>query len=62
MLRCDQILVSTIVLGIGVANLSACGQQGPLYLPKEPVVAKHAAAPDSAAAKSPATEPAPAAL
>jgi predicted small lipoprotein YifL len=46
MLRCYQILVSTLVLALGVATLSACGQQGPLYLPGAPDPAKSPAAPE----------------
>ena len=52
MLRYRQILVSTLVLGLGVANLSACGQQGPLYLPSEPGATKSPAPPVGAASGS----------
>jgi predicted small lipoprotein YifL len=52
MLNHCQILVTRLVLGISVANLSACGQQGALYLPAETATAKHAPASDSGAAKS----------
>jgi len=33
MLLISQILVRTLVLGVGAVALVACGQQGPLYLP-----------------------------
>ncbi|MBZ4212182.1 MAG: hypothetical protein D4R79_01475 [Comamonadaceae bacterium] len=59
MLRYRQILVSTLVLGLGVATLSACGQQGPLYLPTEPAPAKRPAPPDGAASGSLNPVPAP---
>ncbi|MES2878210.1 MAG: lipoprotein [Pseudomonadota bacterium] len=47
MLRYLQILISAIVLGMGVASLTACGQQGPLYLPTEPAAAKRATLPET---------------
>ncbi|WP_394756161.1 lipoprotein [Rhodoferax sp.] len=40
MLRFLQILVSTLVLASAAVGLSACGQQGPLYLPTAPAAAK----------------------
>ena len=45
MLRIQQILVSLIVLAGSVAGLCACGQQGALYLPNEPIVRKPVATP-----------------
>jgi predicted small lipoprotein YifL len=36
MLNAKQILVSRIVLGCALLNLTACGQTGPLYLPTKP--------------------------
>ncbi len=57
MLHVYQILVSTIVLAIGAASLSACGQQGPLYLPaptaQAQVTAPPAKLPASAASQTP---------
>ncbi|WP_084795515.1 LPS translocon maturation chaperone LptM [Rhodoferax ferrireducens] len=58
MLRFLQILVSTVVLASGVVSLSACGQQGPLYLPTEPAVAKRTTWPETQTAPSPASLPA----
>ncbi|MEI6600379.1 MAG: lipoprotein [Comamonadaceae bacterium] len=58
MLRYRQILVSTLVLGLGVATLSACGQQGPLYLATEPAPAKRPAPPNGAPSASPNPVPA----
>jgi predicted small lipoprotein YifL len=53
MLRSIQILVSTIVLGVCAVSLSACGQQGPLYLPTEPAAAKRATLPETLLRQSP---------
>ncbi|MDO8451075.1 MAG: lipoprotein [Rhodoferax sp.] len=47
MLRFSQILVSTLVLGASAVSLSACGQQGPLYLPTEPAAANRATLPET---------------
>jgi len=47
MLRIPQILVNAIVLGCGVVSLSACGQQGPLYLPTKPVATKQSTSPEN---------------
>jgi predicted small lipoprotein YifL len=47
MLRFFQILVSLPVLGLNVLSLSACGQQGPLYLPTEPAAASRATLPET---------------
>ncbi|MDO9196819.1 lipoprotein [Rhodoferax sp.] len=47
MLRFSQILVSTLVLGASAVSLSACGQQGPLYLPTEPAAANRATLPQT---------------
>jgi len=40
MLITKQILVSALILGAGVLNLSGCGQTGPLYLPAKNTPAK----------------------
>ncbi|MEI8029868.1 MAG: lipoprotein [Comamonadaceae bacterium] len=53
MLRSFQILVSTSVLGICAVSLSACGQQGPLYLSTEPAAAKLATLPKTQLTQSP---------
>nr|WP_296444973.1 lipoprotein [Rhodoferax sp. UBA5149] len=53
MLRFSQILVSSIVLGISAVSLSACGQQGPLYLPTEPASARRATLPETLMRSSP---------
>jgi predicted small lipoprotein YifL len=56
MLRIYQILASTIVLVGSAVNLSACGQQGPLYLPtpaQTQVAAPVPKLPASAASKTP---------
>jgi predicted small lipoprotein YifL len=56
MLRVYQILASTIILVGGAVNLSACGQQGPLYLPtpaQTQVAAPVPKLPASAASKTP---------
>ena len=45
MLRICQILVTTIVLASSAVSLSACGQQGPLYLPAPTVQTKVTAPP-----------------
>ncbi|MEI6733681.1 MAG: lipoprotein [Comamonadaceae bacterium] len=55
MLRHRQILVSALVLGLGVVTLSACGQQGALYLPSGPDAEKPSPAAASSPAKAPAT-------
>ena len=47
MLLLRQILVSTLILGAGAVSLTACGQQGPLYLPTEPAAAKRATLPET---------------
>ena len=47
MLLFRQILVSTFVLGMGAVTLTACGQQGPLYLPTEPAAAHRATLPET---------------
>ena len=47
MYKFGQILVSTLVLGASAVSLSACGQQGPLYLPTEPAAAKRATLPET---------------
>jgi len=47
MLLFRQILVSTVVLGISAVSLTACGQQGALYLPTEPAAAKRATLPET---------------
>jgi predicted small lipoprotein YifL len=47
MLRSFQILVSTIVLVSGTVSLSACGQQGSLYLPTDPAAANRATLPET---------------
>jgi predicted small lipoprotein YifL len=47
MLSIKRILVRTIVLGASTAALLACGQPGPLYLPKEPAAAKRATLPQT---------------
>jgi predicted small lipoprotein YifL len=41
MLKIIRILVNAIALASSAVGLSACGQQGPLYLPAEPAAAKH---------------------
>ncbi|HEY5581882.1 MAG TPA: lipoprotein [Rhodoferax sp.] len=58
MLRFLQILVSTFVLASSAVGLLACGQQGPLYLPAEPTVAKRTTLPKAQIAPSPASLPA----
>ena len=47
MYKFGQILVSTFVLGASAVSLSACGQQGPLYLPSEPAAARRATLPET---------------
>jgi predicted small lipoprotein YifL len=47
MFKFGQILVSTLVLAASAVGLSACGQQGPLYLPKEPSAANRATLPET---------------
>jgi len=68
MLRYLQILVSTIVFGISAVCLTACGQQGALYLPTEPAAANRSSLPetllplnrsDAKPAASPASTPEP---
>jgi len=58
MLRFFQILVSTVALVSSAVSLSACGQQGPLYLPTKPAVAKRATLPEAQIAPSVASLPA----
>ncbi len=53
MLRFYQILVSTVALGICAVSLSACGQQGPLYLPTKAAAAKRATLPETLLGQSP---------
>ncbi|MFZ4478352.1 MAG: LPS translocon maturation chaperone LptM [Rhodoferax sp.] len=60
MLHSHQILVSTLALGICVATLCACGQQGSLYLPTVPAAAKPSSTTASAPTRSPETPPTPA--
>ena len=57
MLLVRQILVSTIILGLVAVGLTACGQQGPLYLPTEPAAAKRATLPETLFRSRPATAP-----
>jgi len=47
MLLLRQILVIPIVLATSAVSLSACGQQGPLYLPTEAAAAKRATLPQT---------------
>jgi len=47
MLHLSRILVSSLVLAASAVSLSACGQQGPLYLPTKPVAAKVIALPQT---------------
>jgi len=42
-----QILVRTFSLAACVAALAACGQRGPLFLPKEPAAAQRATLPQT---------------
>ncbi|HOE41861.1 MAG TPA: lipoprotein [Rhodoferax sp.] len=54
-----QILVRALCLGCCVAVLSACGQQGPLYLPTQAAAASRASLPQSLLpSKTPASQPA----
>jgi len=56
MLRVYQILASTIILVGSAVSLSACGQQGPLYLPapgQTQAVAPVPKLPASATSKTP---------
>ena len=60
MLRASQILVRTIALAASaaaLANLAACGQRGPLYLPTDPAASERATLPQSL---KPGSAPAPA--
>ena len=59
MLRTKQILVRTLVLGVGVFNLVACGQTGSLYLPTRSTPVKQPVSADSTKSVSQAI-PAPA--
>jgi predicted small lipoprotein YifL len=75
MLLVRQILVIALVPASGAVSLSACGQQGPLYLPTEAAAAKRATLPqtllrrnlesmsksDATSISSPLNPPAPAA-
>ncbi|MDO8252866.1 MAG: lipoprotein [Rhodoferax sp.] len=54
MLLSRRILVSAIILGISAVSLSACGQQGALYLPTEPAAAKRATLPETLSPFGPA--------
>ncbi|MEO8118379.1 MAG: lipoprotein [Rhodoferax sp.] len=47
MLLSRQILVTAIILSVSAVSLSACGQQGALYLPTEPAAAKRATLPET---------------
>ncbi|NDP39075.1 MAG: lipoprotein [Rhodoferax sp.] len=58
MLRFLQILVSAIVLASSAVSLSACGQQGPLYLPPEPAAVKRTTWPEAQTVPAPASQPA----
>ncbi|HMZ85108.1 MAG TPA: lipoprotein [Giesbergeria sp.] len=51
MLKAPQILVRALSLVVGMASLAACGQRGPLYLPKPQ--------PQASAPAQPAPSPAP---
>jgi predicted small lipoprotein YifL len=52
MLKNTRILVSLLTLVGGAVSLSACGQQGPLYLP-EPPAAKLATLPETLPTRKP---------
>ncbi|RID98478.1 LPS translocon maturation chaperone LptM [Simplicispira hankyongi] len=47
MLNVSQILVRTLGLAACVAALAACGQRGPLFLPKAPAAAQRATLPQT---------------
>ena len=47
MLRTKQILVTRLALAASMAALAGCGQQGPLYLPTEPVAVGRATLPET---------------
>ncbi|MBP9148193.1 MAG: lipoprotein [Rhodoferax sp.] len=56
MLNLWQILVRTLVLGVGTAALAGCGQTGDLYLPTDPAAAQRASLPQTLLpAQSPAS-------
>ena len=47
MLDIRGILVSALILAIGAVGLAACGQKGPLFLPKETAAANRATLPQT---------------
>ncbi|MBV8621447.1 MAG: lipoprotein [Curvibacter sp.] len=57
MLSRTEILVRPVVLVLLAGALSACGQRGPLYLPKDPVATNRATLPQSVIPDSLRTQP-----